>query len=572
MRFMKDNLHIYIRVSTKEQKEKNTSLETQRVIGEELSQKLGIKCKLWDEGSQSSFKDDLDNRPILLELLTEVDKGKVNKLYVWNTDRLSRNQKVWGLIRYKLTQNNVKLYVGSDTNPIDLTDPMDSLLVGLLSEISSYDNKIRMERFRLGRINRVKNGFWYGGPTPFGYETKDKRLVPNEYESKWVNFIFENYNSGKSVNWIRKSLFENGVRSRRGNINWSNGSIERLFKNTHYKGFYKRTDKKSGEVIEVKCIPIVSMKTIVEVQKKRLERSYKSGIGRIGLTNTKRNYLLKGLLECGYCGSKFGGTTSNKVGNYLSHYYCVRKLNNFKLNKEDSRYKECKKGRRSLVVEDCDDMVWNKVIDVIEKSFMFKEEHKKEVLKENNFRSNLDELKKLDIQLKRERDQLKFIDKTLVNIEKDILLGKREKKIGNDLLSEMNIEKDNVLMRIEGIEKNVNNSKNSNDWIDWVNEFGKNIKKIRNETNTEIKQKFLNGLVDRIIVNYEDNQTHNLRVFFKIPYIGDELIWKDSNNKKLGYEIKKGIKSLYLKYELENRNYRIGKNSKDLKKTEKSVI
>ena len=30
--------------------------------------------------------------------------------------------------------NNVKLYVGSDSNPIDLTDPMDSLLVGLLSE------------------------------------------------------------------------------------------------------------------------------------------------------------------------------------------------------------------------------------------------------------------------------------------------------------------------------------------------------------------------------------------------------------------------------------------------------
>ena len=63
---------------------------------------------------QSSFKDDLDNRGVLLELLSEVDKGKIKNLYVWNTDRLSRNQKVWGLIRYKLTQNNVKLFVGSD--------------------------------------------------------------------------------------------------------------------------------------------------------------------------------------------------------------------------------------------------------------------------------------------------------------------------------------------------------------------------------------------------------------------------------------------------------------------------
>ena len=95
---------------------------------------------------------------------------------------------------------------------------------------------------------------------------------------------------------------------------------------------------------------------------------------------------------------------------------------------------------------------------------------------------------------------------------------------------------------------------------------------MRNELDIEKKKRFLNGLVDRIIVNNEDNQTHNLRVFFRIPYIGDELVWKDSNNKKLGYDIKKGLKSLYLKYKLENRNYRIGKNSKVLKKTENLVI
>ena len=48
------------------------------------------------------------------------------------------------------------------------------------------------------------------------YMNKDKRLVPNEYESKWVNFIFKSFNSGMSVNNIRKELFKNGVKSRRG--------------------------------------------------------------------------------------------------------------------------------------------------------------------------------------------------------------------------------------------------------------------------------------------------------------------------------------------------------------------
>ena len=39
-----------------------------------------------------------------------------------------------------------------------------------------------------------------------------------------------------------------------------------------------------------------------------------------------------------------------------------------------------------------------------------------------------------------EKKELKFIDKTLVDIEKDILLKKRDEKVGKDLLVQMNIE------------------------------------------------------------------------------------------------------------------------------------
>ena len=107
---MGNKLHIYCRVSTTEQKENGTSLDTQKEMGVKLSDKVTKgKHEVWDEGSQSSFKDDLINRPVLTKLLVEVDKGNVTHLYVFNTDRLSRNQKVWGLIRYKLKQNNVLL-------------------------------------------------------------------------------------------------------------------------------------------------------------------------------------------------------------------------------------------------------------------------------------------------------------------------------------------------------------------------------------------------------------------------------------------------------------------------------
>ena len=48
--------------------------------------------QLWNEGGQSGSKDDLGNRPKLLEILTQIEQGVIKHLYVWNTDRLSRKQ------------------------------------------------------------------------------------------------------------------------------------------------------------------------------------------------------------------------------------------------------------------------------------------------------------------------------------------------------------------------------------------------------------------------------------------------------------------------------------------------
>ena len=44
------------------------------------------------------------------------------------------------MIRYALLKNNVTLH--TPTGPIDLSNPMDNMLVGILAEISQYDNVV----------------------------------------------------------------------------------------------------------------------------------------------------------------------------------------------------------------------------------------------------------------------------------------------------------------------------------------------------------------------------------------------------------------------------------------------
>ena len=81
-------LHIYVRVSTVAQ-ESATSMETQQELGVAQAKALGCEYQVWNEGGQSSSGDDLSNRPILIGLLEEIERGNVSRLFVFNTDRLS---------------------------------------------------------------------------------------------------------------------------------------------------------------------------------------------------------------------------------------------------------------------------------------------------------------------------------------------------------------------------------------------------------------------------------------------------------------------------------------------------
>ena len=170
----KEILHIYTRVSTGIQEEEGTSLDTQLEEGIKRSEKLGMKYQLWNEGGQSGSKDDLSNRPLLISILDEISKGVIKHLYVWNTDRLSRNINTWGMIRLKLIQFDITLH--TPTGKQQLSDPQTNLMVGIMSEFSQYENQLRTERFRLGKLSNIKKGKWKGGPPPYGYDLENELI------------------------------------------------------------------------------------------------------------------------------------------------------------------------------------------------------------------------------------------------------------------------------------------------------------------------------------------------------------------------------------------------------------
>ena len=101
---MKETLHIYTRVSSEVQLE-GSSIEVQKEHGIRKSKELGMKSKVWNEGAKSSRFEDLLNRPKIVRILQEIEEGNIKHLFVYNNDRLSRNENTQFIIKNAITKN-----------------------------------------------------------------------------------------------------------------------------------------------------------------------------------------------------------------------------------------------------------------------------------------------------------------------------------------------------------------------------------------------------------------------------------------------------------------------------------
>lgn len=543
-----ETLHIYLRVSSDTQISSGFGIENQKEVGIKLSQKLGMNYQIWNEGSKSSFTDDMELRPQLTHLMSEIEKGSISNLYVYNNDRLSRNENVWGIIRKKLRDNNVTLYVGEGTK-YDLSSSMDDFIFGVLSEVTKYDNNIRTERLRRGKLSKIKGGGWKGGPPPFGYQLEKGRLVEEPKESKWVKFIFEEYSDGRSIKDIQTELLRNGVQSRRGNVIFSLGSIRNILNNTHYGGYYTYTDTFVDETVRCE-VPSLLPPSLIQKVNERLERSTYTSNHR------KVTTLLNGYLYCKHCGYSLGQRI-NKT-QYRSHYFCRTSEKKFK----DPNLRNCTPpiGRvRSLLIEDTDSLVWETILKVINESHLFREQIKTEVMDTSTTKQKTkDEITKIKKRMKSNDDSIKKLNEVMN--EKIVEFTLNETVDGKSLIQTFEQKKRELEIENQSLMEEINDKQTNTQWVDWVMEFRERINSLQTDQLTvEEKRKFIEPIVDRIYVSTIDQQTHQLEILFKSPIVDDGFEWKDPKNRSKGYHLSDGTFQKLVEFHSEDRRLKKGR-------------
>ena len=519
----KETLHIYTRVSTQTQQDEGTSLESQKELGIKKAEELGFDHKVWNEGGASSRYEDFENRPVLLQLLSEIDAGNVDHLWVYNNDRLSRNSVTAHTIKMKLQKRSVKLY--TNNGQFDLNDPQDGFLKTILDAVAQLDNAQRAERTRLGKLSRVKQGFWMGGPPPFGYQITNKKLSLHPEESQWVKNMYEWYSQGKSTEWIKSELDKTGVQTRRKKALWTLGSIQKILQNTHPSGHYTYIDSKTEEVVKCTCPPIISKTLWNACQEKR-----KQTLARRGQNNrTQRFYLLRNLLYCGHCGSPMSGRIKESKNEYL--YYCPRKEREWVKSapKPEDKWKRGKgcSMTRSLNIRATDSLVAGKFLQIILNKPLIDRALKD--YREKNGGSNEAEdidtkLKKLQNKQKRLTKELDNTIQSIADVETAKIQGKQDARIADKVLENLNAVLNATESQIEQCKVQIQELQSADNMENTLS-YSRAVKYDRQTVQTEpidIKwlQPKLKAFVSKIDVFYDkDKNEHELIVRFKLPLI-----------------------------------------------------
>jgi site-specific DNA recombinase len=311
---------IYTRVSSQEQVDNGTSLESQAEQLEAFCK--GQKWEIFNQYTDAGFSGKDDKRPGLESLRRDAKAGYFEKVIVWRLDRLARNLRLILGIEAELREQNVAVF--SMKEMVDTSTPIGRTVFQVLGLTAEWERESIIERTKTGRLQRLKEGHWAGGPAPYGYDydPKTKNLNINEEEAKVVRMIYDLYASGKSLGTIADQLNQALISPRcKTAKGWYATGIRQTMVNPVYKGeLILNRHCRITEINKIDLTKAVKIATIPIVSKEKWD------IAQARLSNNKHVkatddglFILQGLIKCGLCGCSY---RAERMGG--GRYYCCR--------------------------------------------------------------------------------------------------------------------------------------------------------------------------------------------------------------------------------------------------------
>ena len=221
------------------------------------------------------------NRPAIQRLIEDCKNNKIDAVFVFKLDRISRSQRdTLYLIEEVFNKYDVS-FISMREN-FDTSSPFGKAMIGVLSVFAQLERETILERTRIGLKKRAEAGLWRGGgkiPFPYRYDRNTGTLVPIPEQVELLHKMISLYISGKSFNAIGKivGMDESMVETRILSIT-NTGKVP--YRHEIFEGLHEAVV--SDELYE----------ELLRVNKVRSREKY------------ERHYLLSGKAYCGHCQAK----------------------------------------------------------------------------------------------------------------------------------------------------------------------------------------------------------------------------------------------------------------------------
>src|SRR5579862_6504614 len=162
---------IYTRVSSKEQAENNTSLESQKRYCNEFATRKNLRIAEYFGGTFESAKQ--DERKEFKKMIDYVNKSNtIDTILVYSYDRFSRSGANAAYLSQELQKIGIRVVAVSQE--IDTSNPSGRLHRDMLYLFSQFDNELRKDKVIKGMIENLRQGYWVAA-TPFGYVNLNRK-------------------------------------------------------------------------------------------------------------------------------------------------------------------------------------------------------------------------------------------------------------------------------------------------------------------------------------------------------------------------------------------------------------
>lgn len=324
---------LYLRVSTKEQAERDTSLPNQRRALLDYAERNGIEVLEEFEEPGASAKD--DNRPVFRQMMGRLltAEAKVDVVLCWMTSRFMRNSLKAKLYKEKLRKRGIRVVaICQETTD----DPAGHLMEGMFEMVDQYESEMTGLRAAAGMRERARQGYFPGSRAPLGFrvervmldaKNRRNRIVPEPAEVEIHNEMFRVYVVVRGAKATARELNSRGLLYR-GKL-WDKGKVLKVLDEEAAIGtyFWGKRDKHrrlrdESEWVPIPVEPIIDRELFELAQQVREANDPVKSPGR----TASSPLLLAGLVKCGKCGASYtmegsGKKTSTKTYGYR-YYNC----------------------------------------------------------------------------------------------------------------------------------------------------------------------------------------------------------------------------------------------------------